>query len=299
MFSPDGKELAASGVSGVHRWGTATGKELYAGDAPPRGQVTKLALSPDGKQAVAIYADQVIRLWDLAAAKEVRRFTPPAEVEFPQASDVAFSPDGQTLAIGWYDGRIQLWDLATGKESRILEGHATMICSLAFSPNSKTLASADAGGDVIWWDQAKGRHLRRFAEAPPPPNLNEAAQARANGLPRVMFATDGKMLVGLIVQGETYRARVWELASGEVRRDVEVKPQPATVDSEMTNEGMQDATGVKLSPDGRTLVWIAGPSVRLWDTIPSPHRAEPGSGGTRVDTLRPGRPDDTGRARCS
>ena len=70
MFSPDRKELAASGVSGVHRWGTATGKELYAGDVPPRGQVTKLALSPDGKQAVAIYADQVIHLWDLAAAKK-------------------------------------------------------------------------------------------------------------------------------------------------------------------------------------------------------------------------------------
>jgi hypothetical protein len=109
--------------------------------------------------------------------------------------------------------------------------------------------------------------LRRFAEAPPPPNPNEQPPARASGQPRVAFAADGKSLAGLIVDGENYRARVWELATGEVRRDLLVKPEAAPPEAQSPNDPGQDATCVKLSPDGRTLLWVAGASVRFWDMV--------------------------------
>src|SRR6478735_9383276 len=68
--------------------------------------VTALAFAPGGGTlATAGDHDPAARVWDVAAAKEVRTFSLFRETP----ACLAFTPDGRTLAAGW-PWSIQLWD---------------------------------------------------------------------------------------------------------------------------------------------------------------------------------------------
>ena len=81
-FSPDGKWLASCGEDDTHIriWNVAESKsfkELTAEDADDKSQRRSLfaiAFSPDSKQFVTCGADRSLRLWDIEAGKEVKRF---------------------------------------------------------------------------------------------------------------------------------------------------------------------------------------------------------------------------------
>jgi WD40 repeat protein len=55
-----------------------------------------------------------VRLWDVAAGRELRRL----EGHGAGVRSVAFSPDGGTLASGGAGGSVRLWDVAAGRELR-------------------------------------------------------------------------------------------------------------------------------------------------------------------------------------
>ena len=76
--------------------------------------VTAVAFAPGGGTlATAGDGDPVVRVWDTAAAAEVRQFSLFRETP----ACVTFSPDGRTLAAGW-PWSIQARDVATGAERR-------------------------------------------------------------------------------------------------------------------------------------------------------------------------------------
>src|SRR5947209_3315365 len=128
--------------------------------------VTALAFAPGGRTlATAGERDPAARVWDVAAAAEVRTFSLFRETP----ACLAFTPDGRTLAAGW-PWSIQLWDVTSGDKRLILEGHRHFSAALAFSLNGQTLLSAGRrlGGrtadvvQAIQWDLADGRVRAEF-----------------------------------------------------------------------------------------------------------------------------------------
>src|SRR5206468_1515364 len=109
-----------------------------------------------------------------------------------------------------------------------------------------------------------GRLKRRVT--PAPSDDENVPQIQGPGIPRLTFSADGKMLAALTADGteeHPYQLRVWEVATGELRWQNKVSG--TLEDRKRAETGEIPATAVHLAPDGRTLVWLVGRDVRLWD----------------------------------
>ena len=96
-------------------------------------QLHCVAFSPGGKTLASGGDDGVVRLWDVAARKNMRTLKGHTDAVF----SVAFSPDGKTLASGSRDKTVMLWDVAASENPRTLKGHADLVDSVAFSPDGR------------------------------------------------------------------------------------------------------------------------------------------------------------------
>jgi WD40 repeat protein len=172
--------------SSTQFWSIATGRAqtIFPIDKPGFGPHS-LTFSPDGRRLFAGVTDQTIRVYELAAGREL---TPPRDHE--QALDaipgwdaprkacdcliyrvmdcLTFSPDGSILATAahWNDfvgpspgyvPEICLWDVAEGKLLRHFPANEGLITSLSYAPDGKTTASSGADPIVRLWDVATGR----------------------------------------------------------------------------------------------------------------------------------------------
>jgi RNA polymerase sigma factor (sigma-70 family) len=154
VFSRDGRMLISGSADrandALYYWDAATGKQLRS----MKQQVSRLALSPDGRLLVSSGWDRRIHLWDAASATEIRNW----------ASDggaMAFSPDGRLLATGGTEGVVHVWELATGIERRRFAGHrsggeehrvfAAGVSALTFSADGRTIYSGGGDTTVLAW----------------------------------------------------------------------------------------------------------------------------------------------------
>jgi WD40 repeat protein len=83
---------------------TGKGTERQAHD----GDMTTVAVSPDGKYLIAGGEDRAVSVWEVGTMKRLAQWT---AADGP-ITDVAFAPDGKTVAIGDAKGVVQVWDLA-------------------------------------------------------------------------------------------------------------------------------------------------------------------------------------------
>jgi outer membrane protein assembly factor BamB len=164
-FSPDSKTLALATWQGLIKvLDLSTGTDLPA-PKPHQDWACAVAFSPDGKLLASAGGSEFkpernggkttgqVKLWDVAAAKELGEFVGHSNKVF----SAVFSPDGMTLATGGADQTARLWDVATRKQRLLLLGHADAIWCVAFSPDGKTVASASADRTVKLWDAATGQ----------------------------------------------------------------------------------------------------------------------------------------------
>jgi WD40 repeat protein/serine/threonine protein kinase len=276
VFSPDGTRLASGSYSSVTISDVASGKVIRT--LP--GGVNALAFSPDGTRlATGGSHDRSIRLWDVAAGKQVHVLREPShEVRSTeQINALAFSPDGKLLASGSHHGAVKLWDAATGKELRALPGD-NMVWGVAFNRDGTRLASND-GRTVKLWGVATGKEVSRL-------------QGHEDQVVSVAFSPDGALLAS---GGNDRTVKLWEVASGKELRtlrghkggvhrvafspdgtrlasgsdDRTVKVWDVAGGQELRTLRHEDLVGdVAFNRDGMRLASGSGGRVRLWDATP-------------------------------
>ncbi|MBI2808871.1 MAG: protein kinase [Planctomycetes bacterium] len=102
------------------------------------GGITRCALTPDGRYALAGGLDSMVYVWDMVQKKQIHKMA--GHKGTIQA--LAVSPDGKRALSGGGDMMVRLWDLTTGKEICAFEGHSAPVVGVAFSPDGRLALSA-------------------------------------------------------------------------------------------------------------------------------------------------------------
>src|SRR5262249_29972338 len=119
---------------------------------------------PDGKTLITGGHDGLLRLWDMATCKELRRFAGHRDAVGP----IALSPNGRIVASWGSTGSngdgVRVWEVATAKQLKHFEGPKEgHLLSLAWSPDNKTLAGGGEQGTGWVWDVLSGNVLQSSA----------------------------------------------------------------------------------------------------------------------------------------
>ena len=191
------------------------------------GEVTALAISPDGRTALAGAANGTLVVWDVAPRTERGRLVGHAD----RINDVVVSRDGTKALSGGADGQVILWDLARGQELRRFRGHSGVVRAVDLNPDGRIVASGGftgesmmTPGELILWDAATGAELRRL-------------EGHIAGIVALAFTPDGSALLASSgdaeifsdqlpqgarddsgIVGVTSDMLLWDAASGQVRQ---------------------------------------------------------------------------------
>ena len=190
-FSPDGKQLLASGSletrlwdikRGQTRWkneGGAAAVHALGGD-PFGGSDNQALFSPDGKwfalphemaaddmQGMTVNNRPCVDLRDLATLDVLKV---PARSFDSMLSSMAFSPDSTKLAMATNTGPPFIWDLTRRRFTKPLKTNTllAMNATLRFSPDGKLLVSLGIEGQgqvqatTILWRVATGQPIARL-----------------------------------------------------------------------------------------------------------------------------------------
>jgi WD40 repeat protein len=196
---------------------------------PGVAYVRDFALSPSG--TLLAWADNTkFHLWDVEANK--RKAEQSADGLLFDA--VAFSPDGKTVALASGNGPIKLWDVET-LQVKTLKGHPNNVSAVAFVAGDR-LVSGAFDKSIKIWDLAAGNEVKTIS--------------LPNHVIQMACSADGRLAALLLYNADV--AKLWDLETGKE------SPKKLPADTK--------ATGVALSPDGKTLA-LSTPAgeVLLWD----------------------------------
>lgn len=205
-----------------------------------KGEITALAISPDGSNAVTgAHAHQLLDrdaiIWRLPAVEFERRLKGHRVAVY----SAAYSPNSNVIATGgggvlkgnrWvYDHAIRIWQ-EPGRAIRSFASDLFFVRALSFSPDGRTLLSGSSnhapmaparnGLSLRLWDWTNGKEIARFGNH----RASVTSIAFSPDGTRVVAGSDGLMSDGplsasvearerLGLEGRTLRS--WDVASGK------------------------------------------------------------------------------------
>jgi WD40 repeat protein len=228
-YAPDGNALAAAHFGAIRLWQTAGSRAIGTIPAPPgKPRIISMHLSPDGTRlAYQGIDDGLLRLWDLRAGREVRRFQQGTGGTY----FLAYSPREEWIA-STVTGRLSLWDADTGRElyRKQLSGH-----ELAFSPDGLLLGVYSEPTRIF--EAGSGAEVARIPH-----------RAQHGGFWSLAFSPDGRYLAVT----ELENVGVWDVLAGKF------------VHTFRGHRGW--TTALAFTPDGRQLISGAQDTTALvWD----------------------------------
>lgn len=235
--------------------------------------VDSMAFSPDGRSLVAGSSSGPVDLWNVATGAVQSVVSRSSD----EVTSVAYGADSRTVLVGRRNGRVETYNTATAAEHTVRLGIQT-ICAQVFSTDGRSLSTRDNDGDVQAWDARSGR-------------LHAGHLAAPTGVSPCALALSGD---GSTAAADTGRSiRVWDMKSDRATsflmdqdafslsldragRTLAVQGVDIHVWNVLTRHewpvivapSADGSTGLKLSPDGRTLAVAYGRTVRMWD-VPS------------------------------
>lgn len=148
---------------------------------------------PDGKRLATASGIGVVRVWDLATARQTHTF-----VNGNVAHSLGVGPDGRVLLVGSEDGSLALWDLPTSSLVKKWTAHAKAVHGAEISPDGTIAASGSDDGTIGIWELPSGRRVRTLT-------------GHASWVGRVKFSPDGRRLLSA---GADATLRIWDVATG-------------------------------------------------------------------------------------
>jgi WD40 repeat protein len=111
--------------------------------------VTAAAFDPSGRRLVSAGEDRTLRVWEVAAGREVLRFRSPVRA----VTAIGASGDGLRVAVGDSEGGIHVYHPRNSSYSPVLRAHQGPVRALAFSPDGRRLISGGQDAAVMVWGE--------------------------------------------------------------------------------------------------------------------------------------------------
>ncbi len=165
-ISGDGRIVLAGSWYDAILWDGTTGRILKTLTDPDERRastkLTSVALSRDGRRALAGTSNGTAILWDTTSGLKLHTLTGDhQEVTFldEKATTVAMSSDGRRAITASSGSAAILWDATTGKKLHSLRGHSAPINSVTLTADGKHSMTASEDGTVRLWDSNTGEEL--------------------------------------------------------------------------------------------------------------------------------------------
>jgi WD40 repeat protein/serine/threonine protein kinase len=157
-FLNDGSQIITSDIRGtILFWDTETGEQIaHNFSNRDTGDITAMALSPDGQILALNIREQGVSLWDL---QTVERIDETLNGHSGVVNVLHFDHSGDILYSASVNGTVISWDVATGKQLEVFQAQNQEILSLAISPDNTLMVSGYVNGDIRLWDTASGRTI--------------------------------------------------------------------------------------------------------------------------------------------
>jgi hypothetical protein len=214
-FSRDGQRLAVAsgscGAAGEVRIYTAKDGQVAAKPEhaiPAHADIIyALTFAPDGKSLASTGYDRLIKLWDLATAKELRTLKDHSDTVY----GLAFSPDGKLLASAAADRAVKIWDIASGRRLYSLGDATDWLYALDWAPDGKHVAAAGVDKSIRVWEVSAEEG-----------KLVHSIFAHEGPVLRLAYSADGQTLYSL---GEDRVIKSWHAARMTDKKVYDKQPE--------------------------------------------------------------------------
>ena len=220
------------------------------------GVANQIAFTPDGRRALIASGDRSVRLYDVEARRDVKRYIGHTASVWA----VAFSPDGRLALSGSTDGTARVWDVGSGQELKRFTGHDSLVNAVAFTPDGKWGVSGGFDGVLAVWRIGTGEEVWRVEK------LGAVAGLAVDPQGKFVAVAAGK------------HARLFDLKTGRPINDlVSDHGRPSSI--AVHPEGHRVAFGTE---GGTVVVWD-------WVTDGARHTLTGHAGAVRAVAMRGGR----------
>ena len=175
------------------------------GEQPSQGNLTAVAVSPDGELLASGVANGTVYVNDFATGRLVARLVGHSLA----VRAAAFSADGTRFATASTDGTARLWDVRAAREIRVFHGHEAPVEEVFITPDARRIVTTSRDGTVRIWD-AEGQELCRL---PGQPDWPRAIALSPDGTLLVAAAAGGPTCIHGLSNADVTRARA-EAAAG-------------------------------------------------------------------------------------